>query len=209
MATLGSTGKTDPSRFDGKKKLLLVPLIPIFPDMEKEIPDLLDRFWSEISSQIGNIETVLGTVKHIFHEMIHEEGDGGIQILTQIYPKSANFIKEYINSGAKLQALEDPEIWMELTDWQRCLSIGLISSKVFDIASKGYQEISIKRTNQLPNTINDLMKEDEVGLLFISEGHTVQFPSDIQIFYVSPPSAAELKNMMTDRMKAQSSKSED
>jgi hypothetical protein len=209
MATLGSTGKTDPSRFDGKKKLLLVPLIPIFPDMEEEIPDLLDRFWSEISSQIGNIETVLGTVKHIFHEMIHEEGDGGIQILTQIYPKSANFIKEYINSGAKLQALEDPEIWMELTDWQRCLSIGLISSKVFDIASKGYQEISIKRTNQLPNTINDLMKEDEVGLLFISEGHTVQFPSDIQIFYVSPPSAAELKNMMTDRMKAQSSKSED
>ena len=209
MATLGSTGKTDPSRFDGKKKLLLVPLIPVFPDMEEEIPDLLDRFWSEMSSQIGNIETVLGTVKHIFHEMIHEEGDGGIQILTQIYPKSANFIKEYINSGAKLQALEDPEIWMELTDWQRCLSIGLISSKVFDIASKGYQEISIKRTNQLPNTINDLMKEDEVGLLFISEGHTVQFPSDIQIFYVSPPSATDLKNIMTDRMKAQSSKSED
>ncbi len=209
MATLGSTGKTDPSRFDGKKKLLLVPLIPIFPDMEEEIPDLLNRFWSEISSQIGNIETVLGTVKHIFHEMIHEEGDGGIRILTQIYPKSANFIKEYISSGAKLQALEDPDIWMELTDWQRCLSIGLISSKVFDIASKGYQEISIKRTNQLPNTINDLMKQDEVGLLFISEGHTVQFPSDIQIFYVSPPSATDLKNIMTDRIKAQSVKSEE
>ena len=40
MATLGSTGKTDPSRFDGKKKLLLVPLIPIFPEMEEDISDL-------------------------------------------------------------------------------------------------------------------------------------------------------------------------
>jgi|TARA_B110000263_G_scaffold233465_1_gene230303 hypothetical protein len=203
MATLGSTGKADANRFNGKKKLLLIPLIPIFPDMENDISDLLDRFWAEIFSQVGNIESVLGTVKHVFHEMIHEENENGIQILSQVYPRSANFLKEYINSGAKLEALEVPETWMELTDWQRCLSIGLISKKVFDIASKNYQEISIKRTKQLPQTINDLMEKDEVGLLFISEGHAVQFPSDIQIFYVSPPSAKELKDVMAERMNKQ------
>ena len=203
MTTLGSTGKTDPSRFDGKKKLLLVPLIPVFPEMEEDMSDLLDRFWTEISSQIGNIESALGTVKHIFHEMIHEEDYDGVNILSQIYPRSANFCKEYITSGAKLQALEDPETWMELTDWQRCLSIGLISSKVYEIAAKGYQEISAKRTSQLPKTINNLMNDDELGMLFISEGHSVQFPSDMQIFYVSPPSATDLKNAMTEKIKAQ------
>ena len=203
MTTLGSTGKTDPSRFDGKKKLLLVPLIPVFPEMEEDMSDLLDRFWTEISSQIGNIESALGTVKPIFHEMIHEEDYDGVNILSQIYPRSANFIKEYITSGAKLQALEDPETWMELTDWQRCLSIGLISSKVYEIAAKGYQEISAKRTSQLPKTINNLMNDDELGILFISEGHSVQFPSDMQIFYVSPPSATEMKNAMTEKIKAQ------
>ena len=202
MATLGSTGKTDPSRFDGKKKLLLVPLIPIFPEMEEDMSDLLDKFWSETSSQIGNIESALGTVKHIFHEMIHEEDEEGINILSQIYPRSANFIKEYINSGAKLQALEDPATWMELTDWQRCLSIGLISSKVYEIAAKGYQEVSVKRTTQLPKTISNIMGKDEVGMLFISEGHSLQFSSDTQIFYVSPPSATDLKNAMTEKLKS-------
>ena len=102
-----------------------------------------------------------------------------------------------------MQALEDPATWMELTDWQRCLSIGLISSKVYEIAAKGYQEVSVKRTTQLPKTISNIMGEDEVGMLFISEGHSLQFSSDTQIFYVSPPSATDLKNAMTEKLKSQ------
>ena len=47
------------------------------------------------------------------------------------------------------------------------------------------------------------MGEDEVGMLFISEGHSLQFSSDTQIFYVSPPSATDLKNAMTEKLKSQ------
>ena len=56
MTTLGSTGKTDPSKFDGKKKLFLVPLIPMANLVLEKDKDLFDRHWNEISQQIDNLE---------------------------------------------------------------------------------------------------------------------------------------------------------
>ena len=38
------------------------------------------------------------------------------------------------------------------------------------------------------------MYTDDVALLFIADGHGVQFESDVQVFFVSPPSANELRN---------------
>ena len=45
MATLGSTGKADPSQFDRKRKLFLVPLVTVPPQLEEQISDLADTHW--------------------------------------------------------------------------------------------------------------------------------------------------------------------
>ena len=37
-----------------------------------------------------------------------------------------------------------------------------------------------------------------MAALFISEDHRVQFPSDIQVFYVSPPTQNQLKQSVVD-----------
>ena len=46
----------------------------------------------------------------------------------------------------------------------------------------------------------------QTGLLLISERHQVQFPQDIEVFYVSPPALDEfhrwLQNWIADQQKA-------
>ena len=39
-------------------------------------------------------------------------------------------------------------------------------------------------------------------MLFISEGHGVQFPSDIQVFFVAPPALDAVKRWINDQMRA-------
>ena len=200
MATLGSTGKTDPRRFDGKKKLFLVPLIPMSNVISESNSELLDRYWKEVTQQIGNLESALGTVRHVFHEMVHDESENGLNMLESISPGSVKLVRHLTGSGAKLCQLEDSELLMEMTDWQRCLSVGLISKKVFEMASENYKALSEKRNASIAERINDVINETDVGLLSISEGHTVQFPSDIQVFYVAPPSSNDLRAAVSELM---------
>ena len=51
----------------------------------------------------------------------------------------------------------------------------------------------IRDSEYIGKQIDETLEEDGVAALFISEDHRVQFPSDIQVFYVSPPSQNQLK----------------
>ena len=46
--------------------------------------------------------------------------------------------------------------------------------------------------------IDEVLEEDGVAALFIAEDHRVQFPSDIQVFYVSPPTQNQLKQSVLE-----------
>ena len=48
MATLGSTGKAEAQQFDRKRKLFLVPLVTIPPQLEEQISELADTHWGQI-----------------------------------------------------------------------------------------------------------------------------------------------------------------
>ena len=50
--------------------------------------------------------------------------------------------------------------------------------------------------------IDTTLAEGETGVLFISEDHGVQFPTDVQVFYVAPPALDALKRWLGERMRA-------
>ena len=47
--------------------------------------------------------------------------------------------------------------------------------------------------------IDETLKSDEIGILLMREGHQVQFPVDIQVFYVAPPGLDEIKRWVRER----------
>ena len=68
--------------------------------------------------------------------------------------------------------------------------------------AEGYQKATKGRFEHIGARIDETLKEDEVGALFIREDHRVQFPSDVQVFYVAPPALDALKRWIDDQVRA-------
>ena len=86
-------------------------------------------------------------------------------------------------------------------DWERCLLIGFVSEKVASKVSEFYVEAAKKRHEFMAKKLEETLKDDEAGLLFIGEGHRLQFPSDIEVFSVFPPALDEIHRWLRDHAK--------
>ena len=125
-----------------------------------------------------------------------------MRILEEMNPKAGSFIQAMCHSDARLEATEDRAMMEESADWQRCIGVGLISESVRTTAFEGYQKATKGRFEHIGARIDETLKEDEVGALFIREDHRVQFPADVQVFYVAPPALDALKRWIDDQVRA-------
>ncbi|MCH8205602.1 MAG: hypothetical protein IH956_01195 [Chloroflexi bacterium] len=198
---LSQMPKPDAGQYAGKRKLFLVPSFMVGPNAPDEVQQLLDGYWSEVRDHINNLERSLGTVTHVYHEMVFSDGDEGMDLLQMLNPKGCAFIQALCSSGARLEATEDQALVEESADWQRCISVGLVSEKVHKTAVDGYQETTKLRWEHIGTRVDETLKEGESGAIFVREDHRVQFPSDIQVFYVAPPSLDSLKRWLSDQFR--------
>ena len=194
--------KPDARQYEGNRKLFLVPILLLAPDASEEGQGLLERYWSEVRSQVENLERSLGKVARVYHEAVFSGGEEGLAMVEMMNPRGHTFVQVICQSGATLEAVEDRDLVHESSDWQRCISVGLMSQKVLTTAMEGFQETTRLRYEQIGKGIDESLKESESGILFIGEDHRVQFPSDIQVFYVAPPALDALKRWRADQMRA-------
>jgi hypothetical protein len=68
--------------------------------------------------------------------------------------------------------------------------------------SEFYIEASRKRYEHISKRIDETLKANEIAILFIREGHLVQFPEDVEVFSVSPPTLDEIRRWLRDRASA-------
>jgi hypothetical protein len=76
--------------------------------------------------------------------------------------------------------------------------IGLESQKATAQVRDAYTEAGKKRNEFIARKIDGSLKENEIGIALMRENHHVQFPSDIQVFYVSPPALDEIKRWLRE-----------
>lgn len=188
--------KPEASQFKDGRKLFLVPIPMLPPQPPEDAVLLLEKYWSEVRDQIDSLERSLGKVTHVFHEALHVGGSDGMDLIQQINPQGSSFIQAMCLSEVQLEPTEDISALEASTDWQRCLSMGLVSQTVRDIAVDGYQQSTNKRYQHIASKLDELIGEQETGAIFIREDHRVQFPSDIQVFYVAPPALDSLKRWL-------------
>ena len=189
-------------QYKGKRNLFLVPSFPFSPDAPEEGRLILERYWSEVRDHVHNLERSLAPASHIYHEMLFADGDEGLKLLEGLNPQGYSFVQAMCSSTARLETTEDRALVQENTDWHRCISIGLVSEKVLTAALEGYQETTQKRFEHIASRIDETLKEGEVAVLFVREDHRIQFPSDIQVFYVAPPSLDALKRWISDQVRS-------
>ena len=189
--------------YEGTRKVFLVPNYVLPPGVPEEGVALMERYWSEVRDAVANLERSLGQASRIYHEMVYVEGDEAMEMLESFNPHGSVFIQAMRSGSATLEALEDRETVEEHVDWQRVLSIGLVSHNATTTAIEGFNDTLQQRFKKIAERVDETLQDGESAVLFIREDHGVQFASDIQVFYVAPPALESLKQWMDYQIKEQ------
>lgn len=196
---LGKIERPLAEQFKTGRKLYFVPLVYPGNKAQAEYQEKCNKYWQQIEKQIEELELKLGKVSKIYHEFISVGGEDGVKAVEELNDQSCQIIKRRLEKGGQLEPTEDGELLTELTDWTRCLAVGLQNQKVFTTIYEFYAESSKKRDEHIAQQIDDTLKANEIGILLMREGHQVQFPPDIQVFYIAPPALDEIKRWLRDR----------
>jgi len=199
---LGKIEKPDAEHFTSKRKLYLVPLIFSGEEAPAEYVEKFNLYWEQVSQHVANLESKIGKVSHVYHESIALAGEDGLKVVEKLNPSCYQIARDKCQSGAVLELTEDRELAEESMDWERCLLMGFMSQKVAKMVSEFYVEASRKRYEHIARRIDETLKANEVGMLFIREGHSVQFSQDIEVFSVVPPALDEIRRWQRDRSSA-------
>lgn len=195
---LGKIDKPAVDSFKKGRKLFFVPVIYSGENAPEGYTEISNKYWEQAGKQLEELTLKLGVVKKIYHELIDAPGDEGANALHGLNEKSYSVIKSLMDKGASFEALEDTDLLTEYMDWNRCLMIGLQNAKVLTKVYESYIETGKKRNDRLSKKIDETLKENEIGVLMMRENHQVQFPADIQVFYVSPPALDEIKRFIRE-----------
>lgn len=205
---LGKLEKPEAEQFKAGRKLYLVPLVFARKDSPQEYIEKVEQYWKQVGEHLENLEGKIGKVKKIYHESNSFSGEQGLAVIKQIHEKGYPLIKEKCDQGAEMQATEDLQLFTESLDWGNCLRV-VMTQTAFQKISEFFMDISTKRSNYIAKQIDETLGENEAGALFISEGHSVQFSSNIQIFYVSPPILDEIRRWFREEAKENNSENQD
>lgn len=196
---LGKMEKPSVEEFEGKRKLLFIPFIYYGSEAPEEYREKLENYWRQVEDQIKDLELKLGGISRIYHELVPVGGDEGNTLVKELNEQGYKIVQLCLEKGAQLEALEDDDLLTELVDWSKCLTIGLQNEGVIGKVYQLYVDVNKKRNEHISSRIDETLKTDEVGILLMREGHQVQFPPDIQVFYIAPPALDETKRWLREQ----------
>jgi hypothetical protein len=196
---LGKVEKPEVGSFKHDRKVLQVPLIYAGKDSPADYLELFEKYWQQVAEMVAKLENKLGSITVVYHETVNTEGQEGLSMLETLNVKSHGITAERCSKGSVLKCIEDTGLLEEVMDWERCLMMGFLSDKVAKKIYDAFSESSRKRYQHISKTIDETLKAGDVALLFIREGHMVQFPQDIDVFSVAPPALDEIHRWARDR----------
>lgn len=204
---LGRVERPPADLFQGKRRLLLVPLmLAPPPDLTEENPEpqaIYDRYWDQVRIQVDALASAMGGLHRIYHESMMEGGDAGLAYLEMADPNAYALAHVRYQAGATLEATEDFNLISETLDLQRCLMLPLTNEGVAARLQQWLAESTHGRYEHIAGQIDQTLQPDETGLLLIGERHQVQFPADIEVFYVAPPALDEYRRWLQNWVAAQ------
>jgi hypothetical protein len=195
---LGKIERPLTKEFRKGRKLFFVPLIYRGKESPSEYLEKVKKYWEQADEQLADLELKLGRASKIYHELVPSSGEAGVKAIKELNDGSYQIVKGRVEKGAQMEAIEDGKLLTEFMDWSRCLAVGLQSRKVFNTVYQSYVEAGKRRNESIAKRLDETLKADEIGLLFMQEGHQVQFPRGIEVFYVAPPALDEINRWLRD-----------
>ena len=199
MVELGQIQKPEAAEFSGKRKLYCIASVYPVEGAPEEYKELVGKYWDEVLSQIEKIETA-GKAKKIFCELIPEGKEEVIDFLNKINEGLYRLVRKKLDEGGELVPLESEEIFGPYTDWSNCLRV-VFTREVFAKVMEFYTELAEKRSRHILELIEKKLAGSEAGLLIMKDEDRakMQFPKDIEVFLITPPSYDDIMRWLRDR----------
>jgi hypothetical protein len=195
---LGKIEKPPVEKFKKGRKIYFVPLVYRSEGLPEDYLEKFNKYWEQVESHVAELVLKLGEVKKIYHELIAVSGEDGIKAIKELNEHSYKVVQACLDKKAQLEAVEAADLLTEFMDWSRCLIMGLQNPRVLSKVYEFYVEVGKKRNEYIAHRIDETLKDDEIGIVLMRENHQVQFPSDIQVFYISPPALDEIKRWLRE-----------
>ncbi|TNF56493.1 hypothetical protein EP227_00675 [bacterium] len=209
MAELGKIEKPEAASFEGKKKLYHIRNVYLPEGAPEDYTKLFHTYWDEALQQLEKIETA-GKIVKIFCENITVSDKEALDILEKTNKPVAGLIQKKLAEGGTLLPLEREDIFSPFLDWSNCLMV-VRSKEVLEKIYGFYTEYLNKRFQHIIDVIEKNLSDTEAGLLIMrdEDRSRIQFPKDIEVFLITPPSYDNILRWMRDQVtkKADSSKS--
>jgi len=200
MVELGQIQRPQAEEFSGKRKLYCIANIYPIEEAESDYRELVTKYWDEVAVQVEKVEAA-GKAQKIFCEIVYQQGDEALDVLSKINEQMVQIVKKKIGEGSTLIPLESKEILGPYTDWGNCLRV-VFTKEVFTKILEFYKEFSEKRLQHVMSVIDSNLNESEAGLLFMKDEDRskVQFPKDIEVFLITPPSYDDIMRWFREKL---------
>ncbi|MEW6587114.1 MAG: hypothetical protein AB1442_16075 [Nitrospirota bacterium] len=200
MVELGQIDRPEAGSFADKRKLYCVASIYSLEDAPDEYKNLVQQYWDQAVDQIGKIEAA-GKIKKIFCEIITKADDGSPAVLSRMNERLQEVIKKKTEEGGVLVPIEDDDILGPFTDWSNCLRV-VFTHSVFEKILDLFTAVAEKRLQHMIDVIDKNLLEAEAGLLILKneDRAKLQFPKDIEVFLITPPSYDDIMRWLRDWM---------
>ena len=209
MAELGRIEKPSLKSFAGKRKIYAVRGVYLPENPHEEYKNLFHKYWDEVSVQIEKIEAA-GKIRKIFCEHIVSAEEDALDAFARVNERAAQLTRKKMEEGGTLLPLETEEIYGPLLDWRNCLQV-VGTRKVLEQIFDFYTELLSSRFQYIIDVIEKNLTEDEAGLLILREEDRLrlQFPDDIEVFFVTPPAYDDILKWIRGEVKAREDKEVD
>jgi hypothetical protein len=206
MAELGKIEKPSAGDYLEKRKLYCVRNVYFMENVPDDYSELYNAYWDEVDQHLGKLESA-GKVKKVFCENIATADDSALDTLGKMNKRALQIVKNKMDEGGTLLPLEKEDIMGPFMDWNNCLMV-VRTEDVFKKVHQNYIELLNRRHENMLSVIDGNLEEGEAGLLLLSDEDRVklQFPNDIAVFLVTPPSYDKILKWLRDRMERQMNK---
>src|SRR4030043_319440 len=95
---LGKIEKPPAASFKRGRKLFFVPLVFGHPAPPEGYLEKFNKYWEQVEKQLAELVLKLGEVSRLYHEMVAEPGEEGIEAIQELNEKSHKIVRYYLEN---------------------------------------------------------------------------------------------------------------
>ena len=148
--------------------------------LTKDLPPDFDEKYNEFWNYVKERTIMLtGKIHGIYFDSLYESGEKGLKNIMLEDKDAGKIVESLMQSGATLYSTEDKILVEETKSWLDMM--GMIDDEtIIDMIQKNMKE----RDEYIYNMIGSTLKEDEMGIIFISPERKINLSEDMRIIRI-------------------------